>query len=105
MRTRSIAVVILLAASGNCSMTVCISPRSEYVPSMSASITLAITIIVPTTRGILIASRHTTAAQRFDVGKKRGLGHDVISNSVIDADQESASLRRITGAPSRTGPE
>ena len=51
MRMRSIAVEALLAASGNCSMIDCISPRSEYVPSPNPPIILAMTMTVPARRG------------------------------------------------------
>jgi hypothetical protein len=40
---------------------VCTCPRNEYVPKASAPITLAITMTVPTTRGIRIASSHATS--------------------------------------------
>jgi hypothetical protein len=42
-------------------MMACACPRNEYVPRPSAPITLAITMTVPTTRGIRIASSHATS--------------------------------------------
>ncbi len=54
----------LVGAWGNCSTIVCISPRNEYVPEPSAPITLAITIMVPNTRGILIDSSQVTNGLR-----------------------------------------
>ena len=61
IRMRASPVANLVAAAGNCSMMVCTCPRNEYVPKASAPITLAITMTVPATRGILIASSHATS--------------------------------------------
>src|SRR5438132_12291715 len=63
---------------------------------------------------ILIDMLTRALAQRLDVGKERGLGHDVISRSVLEADRATCRTsgrclaldvrftRGMTGVPTRT---